>query len=179
MNPASLVVFTIWGLGSLVLHRMSGLCHSDRRAVWLQAQPASLPAILPAPAVLRPCILALHLSEGLCCQKLPVTNIKHHQREALAQGLRTWPHSPPKSSSTAQDDPGWKTESKTLSKQKIPLTPGYWAVPQIYVSISAIRSTTFLNALWSWIIYGVPLLFCLKTSVSVLLIERSDTLRTV
>lgn len=92
------------GLGLLVLHRMPDLCHSDRRAVWLQAQPASLSKILPAPAVLRPCILALRLSEGLCCQKLPETNTEHHGREALAQGLSTWP---PQSSQTLLNSTGW------------------------------------------------------------------------
>lgn len=174
MNAASLTVFMIQGPGLLVLRRMPDLCHSDRRAVWLQAQPASLPKILPAPAVLRPCISALRLSAGLCCQKLPVTNINHHCPAALA-GL----HSPPKSCSTAQDDPGWKIESKTLSKQKIPLPLGYWAVPQIYLSISAIHSTTISIASRSQITDSTSLFFPLKTSVGVLLIERSDTPRTV
>lgn len=104
MNPASLMVFVMWGLGSLVLHRMPVLCHWDRTAAWLQARPASLPASLPAPAVLRPCVSALPLSEELCCQELPATTTKHHRCEALAQGPSAWP---PQSPQILLNSTGW------------------------------------------------------------------------
>lgn len=92
------------GASSLVLQRMPDLCHWDRTAAWLQARPASLPASLPAPAVLRPCVSALPLSEELCCQELPATTTKRHRCEALAQGPSAWP---PQSSQILLNSTGW------------------------------------------------------------------------